>query len=331
MDHRLEISIGCWGAKDLGPRRRTLNYRAWIKTCLNYSLNSHFFLPIHHTALLTCPHTSLKSTIIMSAQFQYFIYSAGINAQTPRGDWVQREVHVVQCLQVEAQFCYPLLFTKHCILSYYWHLCQRRPCAILFGECQKEDWCRHKKHCGKSRVSKKLQGTVHDPHWATSELPDHTRQIRYAEDGSIDFSSLGFEVPEHASTYSPALQRQVSLLTADSMTDYFLFDFKDCPIRFALFDPWMKMTFCAVRGDVLSGEDGLEAMAECLIKAMGLRPGLGWDRILAQLEQEYGGGVTTKCVITSSFNLYDHLVFTTFWTSPSAQLCSDIAPSFQPF
>ena len=141
---------------------------------------------------------------------------------------------------------------------------------------------------------KKLRGTVHDPHWASPELPDHTRQIRYAEDGSVDFSTVGFGLPEHASTYSPALQRQVSLLTADSVTDYFLFDFEDCPVRFVLFEPWMKMAFRALRGDVLSGEAGLEAMGEYLIKAMGPRPGLGRDRILAQLQREYGGDVATK-------------------------------------
>ena len=54
------------------------------------------------------------------------------------------------------------------------------------------------------------------------------------------------------------------------------------------------MAFRALRGDVLSGEAGLEAMGEYLIKAMGPRPGLGRDRILAQLQREYGGDVATK-------------------------------------
>ena len=43
------------------------------------------------------------------------------------------------------------------------------------------------------------------------------------------------------------------------------------------FDPWLKMAFRGLRGDVLSGEAGLEvgleAMAEYLIKAMGPRSG----------------------------------------------------------
>jgi hypothetical protein len=56
----------------------------------------------------------------------------------------------------------------------------------------------------------------------------------------------------------------------------------------------MKMAFRSLRGGALSGDSGLEAMGEYLIKAMGERPGLSRDIILRQLEREYGGDVTTK-------------------------------------
>jgi hypothetical protein len=86
------------------------------------------------------------------------------------------------------------------------------------------------------------------------------------------------------------------LLTADKDTDYFLFDEEDRPIRFVLHDPLMKMTFRNIRSGILSSseEEGLEAIAEHLIKVMGQKPGLSRERILGQLESEYGGDIATK-------------------------------------
>jgi hypothetical protein len=65
-------------------------------------------------------------------------------------------------------------------------------------------------------------------------------------------ASLGFGSPAHAALYSPALQRQVALLTVDKMADYFLFDEMDRPIRFAIKEQMVKMGFRVIRGHALS-------------------------------------------------------------------------------
>jgi hypothetical protein len=157
-------------------------------------------------------------------------------------------------------------------------------------ECQKEDWREHKKHCGKSKVSKKLPGTINDPFWVFPEMPDHLRHIPTSV-AEKEVTYIGFGDPNTAPAYSPALQRQVSLITADKDADYFLFDEDDCPVRFVLHDIWMKMTFRTIRGDVLSSTDEtfIGYIAECLIKMMGQKPGLSRERILEQLGGEYGG------------------------------------------
>jgi hypothetical protein len=61
----------------------------------------------------------------------------------------------------------------------------------------------------------------------------------------------------------------------------------------------MKMTFRDFLGEILSDDEGhgndmLSALAEYLIKAMAQKPGLSRERILAQLEREYGGDIATK-------------------------------------
>ena len=171
--------------------------------------------------------------------------------------------------------------------------------SILCSECQKEDWRNHKTHCGKMRVSKKLPGTAQDPHWAYPDFPDHARHIPTTPDGTVFLNSIGFGTPNIQHKYSPALWRQVSLINADRDADYFLFDENDRPVRFVLYDPWMKMTFRDFRGEILSDDEGhgndmLSALAEHLIKAMAQKPGLSRERILAQLEREYGGDIATK-------------------------------------
>jgi hypothetical protein len=171
--------------------------------------------------------------------------------------------------------------------------------SILCSECQKKDWRNHKKHCGKIKVSKKLPGTAQDPFWAYPDFPDHARQLRTTPDGNVSWSSFGFGNPNIQHKYSPALWRQVSLITADRDADYFLFDVDDRPVRFVLHDPSMKMTFRDFRGEILSDDEGhggnmLLALAEYLIKVMAQKPGLSREMILAQLEREYGGGVATK-------------------------------------
>jgi hypothetical protein len=117
-----------------------------------------------------------------------------------------------------------------------------------------------------------------------------------SKSGNVPVTAIGFGTPDPTRPLSPALQRQMSLLTADKDADYFLFDELDRPIRFMLHDMWTKMMFRILRSGVLSGADreGLEAMAEYLIKAMGQKPGLSRRRILEQLEREYGNGVASK-------------------------------------
>ena len=163
--------------------------------------------------------------------------------------------------------------------------------------CQKEDWREHKKHCGKSKVSKKLQGTVNDPFWAFPEMLDHLRHIPTSV-AEKEVISLGFGNPNTAPAYSPALQRQVSFITADKDVDYFLLDEDDCPVRFVLRDAWTKMAFRIFRECALSSIErqwiGIGYIAEYLIKMMGQKPGLSRERILEQLGREYGSDIAEE-------------------------------------
>ncbi|KIM75252.1 hypothetical protein PILCRDRAFT_13796 [Piloderma croceum F 1598] len=172
-------------------------------------------------------------------------------------------------------------------LDFMVHYCSRA--------CQKDDWREHKKHCGKSKVSKKLPGTVNDPFWIFPEMSDHLRHIPMSA-AEKQVTSIGFGNPNTAPAYSPALQRQVSLITADKYADYFLFDEDDCPVRFVLHDTSTKMVFRIVRSGVLSSneEQWIGFIAECLIKMMGQKPGLSRERILEQLGREYGGDIAEE-------------------------------------
>jgi hypothetical protein len=92
------------------------------------------------------------------------------------------------------------------------------------------------------------------------------------------------------------LQRQVSLLSADKEADYYLFDERDEPVRAVLRDIWVKILFRTTRSDAMFGAkpDGLEPMAEYMIKVMGQKPGLSRARILDQFTREYGEDKATK-------------------------------------
>lgn len=163
--------------------------------------------------------------------------------------------------------------------------------------CQQQDWPKHKKHCGKARVAKKLPGTVHDQFWAFPQIPDHLRHVVPTSDGHhVSLRSIGFPSPDTQQEHSPALQRQISLLNADKEADYFLFDEGDHPVRVVLHATWLKTVFRILRSDILSTsrKNGLEAIAEYLIKVMEQKPGLSRERILTQLEGEYGGDIRTK-------------------------------------
>lgn len=116
-------------------------------------------------------------------------------------------------------------------------------------------------------------------------------------EGGISITSLGFVSPDAARPQSPALRRQVSLLTADKDADYFLFDESDKPIRCVLSDNmWTKLAFRQMRTEAWAHSDNgcVEAIAQYLIKAMGGRPGLSRERILRQFDEEYGEGTTAK-------------------------------------
>jgi hypothetical protein len=145
-------------------------------------------------------------------------------------------------------------------------------------------------------VSKKLPGTVHDPFWAFPEMPDHLRHVPGAQGDGVSVTSIGFPAPNSQREYSQALQRQISLINADKEADYFLFDDDDRPVRVVLHDLWTKMNFRIFRSDILSTSqlNGLEAIAEYLIKVMGQKPGLSREMILNQLQQEYEVDVASK-------------------------------------
>jgi len=114
--------------------------------------------------------------------------------------------------------------------------------------------------------------------------------------------------------HNAALQRQVSLLTADKSADYFLFDEEDHAIPFAIEDMFTKFAFRVIRSSVMfsAAQKGLEILVEYLIKIMEYKPGLSQEGILIQLSGEYGEDIAEKmksdiskswacCVATSLF------------------------------
>jgi hypothetical protein len=158
------------------------------------------------------------------------------------------------------------------------------------SECQKEDWPKHKLHCGEKKVSKKLPGTAQDPFWANPDTPDYIRRIPITETNKIDVHLIGFADPTVASKYSVALKRQLALLEADIEAEYFLFDVNDNPVRVVVIESFAKMGFRTLRAAVLALSDlgELEDIAEFLVKFMGQWPGLSRAGILKQLQREYG-------------------------------------------
>jgi hypothetical protein len=165
--------------------------------------------------------------------------------------------------------------------------------------CQKEDWRKHKKICGKQKSTKQLAGTIRDRFWKYASLPDHLRSFPAEPSGGVHITSVGFGTGPHPSRpYSPALQRQVSLLTGNKYADYFLFDEFDRPVLFMIEDMYTKISFWNLRSDVLSSPDpiGLVYIAEYLIKMMEHKPGLSRERILAQMNREYPEDVAEMVV-----------------------------------
>jgi hypothetical protein len=155
--------------------------------------------------------------------------------------------------------------------------------------CQKADWCNHKKHCGKEKVAKRLPGTIHDPFWYYPVL-DTLHHVQPSPNGTAPVTVVGFGVPHPSRTYSPALQRQISLLEGDQAADYFLFDDSDRPIRLVIYESVVKLCFRTTQASAIysATPKNLDVIAEYLIKAMAHQPGLSRERILAQLQREYG-------------------------------------------
>jgi hypothetical protein len=130
-------------------------------------------------------------------------------------------------------------------------------------------------------------GTVHDPFWMQPALPAYYR--RTLPTGGSTITSLGFGDPVPAPSYTPALRRQVALLTSDEEADYSFFDKEGRPVRFLVPDNLTKFTFRLMRTGVFASEERLELapFAQYLIAMMSARPGFSKEMILAQLVSEY--------------------------------------------
>lgn len=209
----------------------------------------------------------------------------------------------MQQLQDKAKFRCALLFT----VSLYIHRHHRNSSFRLSinpscSACQKKDWPNHKEHCGRERILKNIEGTVLDPVWEQPNFPDDLRHSIPKHDANGNFTknvvinSLGFGTPHPSRPHSPALQRQLSLLTADKDAEYFLFDDMDRPVRVAFTDMWTRMAFRNLRSGAMftAAQTGVEAMGEYLIKVMGRAPGLSRATILNQFGKEYGRHIPAK-------------------------------------
>jgi hypothetical protein len=121
-------------------------------------------------------------------------------------------------------------------------------------------------------------------------LPDQFRDALSSDGDGFAITSLGFGNPHPLRPHNPALQHQVSLLTADKSADYFLFDEAGHVIRFEIEHIFTKMCFRVIRSNAMSSADqkGLEIIVEYLVKMMEHEPGLSQERIFAQLIGEYG-------------------------------------------
>ncbi|RDB20600.1 hypothetical protein Hypma_012236 [Hypsizygus marmoreus] len=166
--------------------------------------------------------------------------------------------------------------------------------------CQKEDWPNHRKHCGEQKISKKLKGTINDPYWIQPLMPDYARTLNVPRsENGISLDDLGFATMEPSHPYSPALQRQVSLLNANKQVDYFLFDANDRPICIFIPDTFARMSFRHMRSVALSPEPmyGVAGLGEHLLKRMSNHPRLSRHLILEQLTKEFGDDTTANIVM----------------------------------
>jgi hypothetical protein len=84
--------------------------------------------------------------------------------------------------------------------------------------------------------------------------------------------------------------------------DYFLFDALGRPVPFVINEPYVKMCFRSIRGQVLFGPfggttGGVELMAEHMIRTTARLRGFSRERILAQLRSEYDRDVAGQMAL----------------------------------
>ncbi|KAG1881044.1 hypothetical protein F4604DRAFT_1650751 [Suillus subluteus] len=166
--------------------------------------------------------------------------------------------------------------------------------------CQKQDWSLHKQACGKKPVSKGLRGTKGDSLWAFGDSNPAVELIRNLgkKEGRGLTSLRDIGVNPCKGKRSPAAERQAAMLEADRNVDYFLFTASGEAVRFVIDDPGAKMVFRINRGVVMTktGDTGLDAMGEYMLKVMSGYPGLSRDIILKQLCEEHGADTAKKIV-----------------------------------
>ncbi|KAG1850866.1 hypothetical protein F4604DRAFT_1959255 [Suillus subluteus] len=166
--------------------------------------------------------------------------------------------------------------------------------------CQKQDWSLHKQACGKKPVSKGLRGTKGDSLWAFGDSNPAVELIRNLgkKEGRGLTSLRDIGVNPCKGKRSAAAERQAAMLEADRNVDYFLFTASGEAVRFVIDDPGAKMVFRINRGVVMTktGDTGLDAMGEYMLKVMSGYPGLSRDIILKQLCEEHGADTAKKIV-----------------------------------
>ncbi|KAG2137598.1 uncharacterized protein EDB93DRAFT_1253605 [Suillus bovinus] len=166
--------------------------------------------------------------------------------------------------------------------------------------CQKQDWSLHKRACGKKPVSKGLSGTKGDSLWAFGESNPAVELIRNCgkKEGRSLTSLRDIGVNPCKGKHSPAAERQAQMLEDDRDADYFLFTASGETVRFVIDDPGAKMIFRINRGTIMTqtGDTGLDAMGEYMLKLMSGYPGLSRNIILKQLCEEHGADTTKKIV-----------------------------------
>lgn len=196
--------------------------------------------------------------------------------------------------------------------------------------CQKQDWSLHKQACGKKPVSKGLSGTKGDSLWAFGDSNPAVDLIRNLpkKEGRHLTSLRDIGVNPCKGKRSPAAELQAQMLEADRNVDYFLFTASGKTVRFVIDDPGAKMIFRMQRGVIMtrSGDTGLDAMGEYILKVMSGYPGLSRNIILKQLCEEHGADTTRKIVsLERKSRERGKSTFIEGWVKDSANVFGDLS------